>query len=177
MDHDDEMKKYFAALPVLTSPADSIVLRGMFPAARKYLEERGCVMVEKDGAITVRYPVGTTRTEILPRTMCEWYRVVLPDGTELQEAHPILIDGNNGLWVPREALEELTTQEAADILNISHTYLMTLLEQGDVPFIEVGVHRHIRLDDLIEYKKRRDAQREKAIAEMAQMCQDWGIYD
>jgi excisionase family DNA binding protein len=177
MDCDDKMKKYFAALPVPTLPAESIVLRGMFPAARRYLEEHGCAIVEENGAITVMYPTGTTRTEILPRTMCERYRIVLPDGTELQEARPFLMDGDNGLWVPQEAFKELTTQEAADMLNVPHPYIVKLLEQGDIPFIEVGADSCIRLEDLMEYKERRDAQREKAIAEMAQMCQDWGIYD
>lgn len=52
-----------------------------------------------------------------------------------------------------------------------------LLEQGNIPFVKVGAYRRIRLEDLMEYKERRDAQREKAIAEMTQMCQDWGIYD
>jgi len=73
--------------------------------------------------------------------------------------------------------KEVTTQEAADILNVSRPYLVKLLEQGDIPFIKVGAHRRIRLEDLMEYKERRDAERKKAIAEMAQMCQDWGIYD
>ncbi len=177
MDHDDEIEKYFAALPVSTLPADSIVLQGMFLAARRYLAEHGCATVEENGAVTVTYPTGTTRTEILPRTMCEQYRVVLPDGTELQEAHPFLMDGNNGLWVPQEAFKELTTQEAADMLNISRPYLLKLLEQGDIPFIKVGTDRRIRLEDLMEYQECRDAQREKAIAEMARMCQDWGLYD
>ncbi len=54
---------------------------------------------------------------------------------------------------------------------------MKLLEQGNIPFVKVGAYRRIRLEDLMEYKERRDAQREKAIAEMTQMCQDWGIYN
>ena len=73
--------------------------------------------------------------------------------------------------------KEVTTQEAANILNVSRPYLVKLLEQGDIPFIKVGVHRRIRLDDLMEYKERRDAERLKAIAEMAQMSQDLGSYD
>jgi excisionase family DNA binding protein len=73
--------------------------------------------------------------------------------------------------------KEVTTQEAADILNVSRPYLIKLLEQGIIPFFKVGAHRRIRLDNLIEYKKRRDAEREKALAELAQMSQDLGLYD
>lgn len=108
MGHDDEMRKYFAALPVSTVPADSIVLRGMFPTARKYLEERGCVMVKENEAVRITYPAGTTRTEIPPRTMCERFKIILPDGTELQESRPFLMDGDNGLWVPQEAFKDVT---------------------------------------------------------------------
>lgn len=73
--------------------------------------------------------------------------------------------------------KEVTTQEAADILNVSRPYLVKLLEQGDIPFIKVGAHRRIRLDDLMEYKERRDAERDKALAELTQLSQDLGLYD
>lgn len=73
--------------------------------------------------------------------------------------------------------KEVTTQEAADILNVSRPYLVKLLEQGDIPFIKVGVHRRISLDDLMEYKERRDAERDKALAELTQLSQDLGLYD
>ena len=73
--------------------------------------------------------------------------------------------------------KEVTTQEAADILNVSRPYLIKLLEQGVIPYIKVGAHRRIRLEDLMEYKERRDAERLKALAELAQMSQDLGLYD
>ncbi|HEU0002368.1 MAG TPA: helix-turn-helix domain-containing protein [Ktedonobacteraceae bacterium] len=73
--------------------------------------------------------------------------------------------------------KEVTTQEAANILNVSRPYLVKLLEQGDIPFIKVGVHRRISLDDLMEYKERRDTERDKALAELTQLSQDLGLYD
>lgn len=73
--------------------------------------------------------------------------------------------------------KEVTTQEAADILNVSRPYLVKLLEQGDIPFSTVGTHRRIHLDILLEYKKRRNIERERAINEIAQMSQEAGLYD
>jgi len=73
--------------------------------------------------------------------------------------------------------KELTTQEAAEILNVSRPYLVKLLEQGKIPFVKVGTHRRIRFSDLMNYKKLRDAERERGLDEIAQMSQDLGLYD
>ena len=73
--------------------------------------------------------------------------------------------------------KEMSTQEAADILNVSRPYLIKLLEQGDIPYTKVGTHRRIHLSDLMEYKKRRDAERERAINEIARISQEAGLYD
>jgi excisionase family DNA binding protein len=73
--------------------------------------------------------------------------------------------------------KELTTQEAADMLNVSRPYLIKLLEQGEIPFTKTGTHRRIRFSDLIEYKQRRDAERGRGLAELTQLSQELGLYD
>ena len=73
--------------------------------------------------------------------------------------------------------KELTMQEAADLLNVSRPYLIKLLEQGELPFFKVGSHRRIRLDDLMEYRKRHHEAQKHAINEIAQLSQEYGIYD
>jgi excisionase family DNA binding protein len=70
----------------------------------------------------------------------------------------------------------LTSQEAADLLNVSRPYLYTLLEQGHIPYIKVGTHRRIQFEDLIKYKQQRDGQRRQALSELAFMSQELGFY-
>jgi excisionase family DNA binding protein len=68
--------------------------------------------------------------------------------------------------------EMLTTQKAADILNVSRPHLIKLLESKALPHEKVGRHRRIRAEDVFNYKKRRDAERAQALAELAEADAD-----
>ncbi len=70
---------------------------------------------------------------------------------------------------------ELTTQQAADFLNVSRPHLIGLLEQNKIPFGLVGTHRRIRADDLFEHKAKREAARTRALDEIAAIDRDAGL--
>ena len=84
--------------------------------------------------------------------------------------------GNAVKVVPVHA--ELTSQEAADLLNVSRPHLVKMLEEGAIPFTKTGRHRRIRFSDLMAFKQRRDEESQEAMEALAQQAQELGMgYD
>lgn len=70
---------------------------------------------------------------------------------------------------------ELTTQEAADLLNVSRPHLVKLLEDGELPFLRTGKHRRIRLADLLQFKGAREQASAQAMDELSRQAQELGM--
>lgn len=72
--------------------------------------------------------------------------------------------------------QELTTQEAADLLGVSRPFFIEkVLEAGDLPYRRVGKHRRIRLSELLDYQQRDLAEREAIVAQLTWESQDLGL--
>lgn len=69
----------------------------------------------------------------------------------------------------------LSTQEAADILNVSHKYFLGLLSEGKIPFEASDAESRVLHEDLRKYKVQRDAERETALDELAAQSQELGL--
>src|SRR5260221_903127 len=143
---------------VAPSEADALLAResSRLLAAHK-LGRRGSVRIrlfdDGDGAETVSVPASAVR-------------LFLHLLTEMSQ-------GNAVTLIPTHA--ELTTQQAADLLNVSRPFLVKLLDNGSIPSRTVGKFRRLRFDDLMAYKGKDDAARAKVLDQLSAEAQELGI--
>jgi len=117
-----------------------------------------------DDLVEVLGEIGDDDALVIPRVTAIMFAQILD----------LLGQGRGVQIMPREA--ELTTQQAADMLNVSRPYLIGLLESGQIPFRRVGRHRRITFEALMEYKRRDDLERRAAADDLADLSEELGLY-
>ena len=127
--------------------------------------------------------LAATASRELARAAKASITVRLEDGTDLllpKLVTPLLIKmltemapGNPVTLIPLHA--ELTTQEAANLLNVSRPYLNKILDRGEVKCHKVGTHRRVKFSDLEEYRHKKEAERQSLMDELAAEAQELGM--
>jgi excisionase family DNA binding protein len=93
----------------------------------------------------------------------------------LERVAEVLARGDSITVVP--VGREVTTQQAADLLNVSRQYLVRLLDEDRIRYRKTGKHRRLRVEDVLEFKEKRDKDRRAGLRELSQMSQAFGGYD
>ncbi len=103
--------------------------------------------------------------------------VALPDAVfyVLERVAEVLARGDSVTVVP--VGKELTTQQAADLINVSRQYLVRLLDEGRIAYTKTGKHRRLRIEDVLAFKEQRDHERKNALRELSQLTEAFGGYE
>ena len=136
---------------------DAVLVQRAARRIREYLAHH-----PGDEPIDVVEEIGDDEALVVPRQIAVMLAQVLG----------LLEQGTGVQIMPLNAM--LTTQQAADALNVSRPYLIGLLEAGKIPFTLVGTHRRVAFGDLLEYQREDHQSRRGVVDELTRMAGDLG---
>jgi excisionase family DNA binding protein len=144
--------------PIAPSATDAVLAR---ESARRLAPQ----LAKVNGSMELRViePDGTTETVTIPAAAFRLLVAVLAE----------MANGNAVRLIPHHA--ELTTQEAAELLNVSRPYLVRLLDEGRIPSRRVGTHRRVLFKDVMSYRAENRRARRTALNELTRLDQELGL--
>lgn len=144
--------------PVAPSAVDSVV-------ARESARHLAGALANAGGIVRLRVEDrdGTNEPMAIPTAALRLLLAILGE----------MASGNAVRLIPEQA--ELTTGQAADMLNVSRPYLVQLLDKGEIPSHRVGTHRRVQLHDVMAYRDEHYRARGKILDEMAAIDQELGL--
>lgn len=126
---------------------------------RDYLEDH-----PEGDLLEIQVEVGDDDALVIPR----------PAAVMFAQIMAILAKGQGVQIIPSDAM--LTTQQAADLLNVSRPFLIRLLESGQIKFTKVGRHRRICYEDLLNYRRQGDLEHRQAADDLAHVSEELDLY-
>jgi excisionase family DNA binding protein len=93
----------------------------------------------------------------------------------MRRAAQLIAGGQTVAVVPDEKM--LSTQAAANLLNVSRQYLVRLVDSGELAAVKVGSHRRLQASDVAAFKIARDAKRRSALDRLAELSEAAGGYE
>jgi excisionase family DNA binding protein len=144
--------------PVSPTDADALVAR---ESARQLVP----ALAKANGTVQLRVeqPNGIAETVIIPTAAFRLLVTILAE----------MAAGNAVRLIPHHA--ELTTQEAAELLNVSRPFVVKLLDEGQIPSRLVGKHRRLLFKDVMVYRDEHYRARSAVLDRMAAIDQELGL--
>lgn len=144
--------------PVAPSETDALVARESLRVLEKKLGQSGDNL-----KMRMEEPGGRGETVTIPKAAFRLFVAILTE----------MANGNAVRIIPHQA--ELTTQEAAELLNVSRPYLVRLLDDKRIPFHRVGTHRRIHFKDVMAYKTQHRRARKETLDRLSKLDQELGL--